>query len=417
MGLTDQYRYVADITDLDGKPIDQLPVQPDWDAAVQWAHFRAVRLGQVPPLMRAPSATMKPIWQHDHGEPHVSGFHVILQDPRASQAEEPAPDNGALSFTIPRTYLGAEIERCASRLVSEGKLLDGQRFLYQLSAFQKHEAAPGEADPQTPRFHVEDVTQPLPLGTASLAAHIDHAAKQESPIDPAVDASASGADMPVFIPERVINEAKALARDAGDIETGGVLIGRLFRDSESTEVFSAITAFIPARHTVADRSRLTFTADTWAAVRAAVDLRGKDEMLLGWIHSHPFWCRSCPQERRQVCPLMRPFFSRDDIALHRTVFPGAFNIAVLLSDFGEPDLRCDVFGWRFGMVMSRDFYLVGPAVTEPAHPVPGSRPALPGGEAELACTGGAIGTKPDSERCSTDTSGRKTRSSCESEVS
>jgi hypothetical protein len=114
---------------------------------------------------------------------------------------------------------------------------------------------------------------------------------------------------------------------------------------------------------------------------------------------------------------MRPFFSRDDIALHRTVFPGAFNIAVLLSDFGEPDLRCDVFGWRFGMVMSRDFYLVGPAVTEPAHPVPGSRPALPGGEAELACTGGAIGTKPDSERCSTDTSGRKTRSSCESEVS
>jgi hypothetical protein len=222
--------------------------------------------------------------------------------------------------------------------------------------------------------------------------------------------------MPVFIPERVIHEAKALARGAGDIETGGVLIGRLYRDSESTEIFSAITAFIPARHTVADRSRLTFTADTWAAVRAAVDLRGEDEMLLGWIHSHPFWCRSCPQERRQLCPLMRPFFSRDDIALHRTVFPAAFNIAVLLSDFGESDLRCDVFGWRFGMVMSRDYYLTGPAATACAPPAPNSHPALQRGEAVLARTGGAVGSKPDSERCPTDPSGHEPRSSCDSEV-
>jgi hypothetical protein len=113
---------------------------------------------------------------------------------------------------------------------------------------------------------------------------------------------------------------------------------------------------------------------------------------------------------------MRPFFSRDDVALHRTVFPGAFNIAVLLSDFGEPDLRCDVFGWRFGMMMSRDFYLTGPAATEHALPAPSSRPALPGGEAVLARTGGAVGTKPDSERCSTGTPGRGPRSSCDSEV-
>lgn len=415
MSLTDRYRYVADITNLDGEPIAQLPVQPDWEAAVQWAHFRAVRRGQKPPLMRALSATVKPVWDHDHGEPRVSAFHVLLDD-AVSQADGTSPDAEALAFTIPRTYLGAEVERCSSRLVKEGKLLDGQRFLYQLSAFQKQEAAPCEEAVQTPRFHVENVTQPLPLGNASLAAHIDRAAKQESPIDPAVDTSAPGADMPVFIPERVINEAKALARDAGDIETGGVLIGRLFRDSESTEVFSAITAFIPARHTVADRSRLTFTAETWAAVRAAVDLRGEDEMLLGWIHSHPFWCRSCPHERRQLCPLMRPFFSRDDIALHRTVFPGAFNIAVLLSDFGEPDLSCDVFGWRFGMVMSRDYYLTGPAATEYAPPAPSVRPALSGSETVLARTGGAVGTKPDSERCSTGTSGRGPRSSRDSEV-
>jgi hypothetical protein len=180
MSVNDRYRYVADITNLDGELIDQLPVLPDWDAAVQWAHFRAVRRGQAPPLMRAPSATVNPLWDHDHGEPRVSGFHVILHD-AGSQADELSPDDGAPSFTIPRTYVRAEVERCSSRLVSEGKLLDGQRFLYQLSAFQKQEAVPAEAAAQTPRFHVEDITQLLPLGTASLAEHLDQAARQEVP--------------------------------------------------------------------------------------------------------------------------------------------------------------------------------------------------------------------------------------------
>jgi hypothetical protein len=386
MDLIDRYRYVADITNLDGEPIDQLPVTPDWDAAVQWAHFRGVRRGLVQPLMRASSVTVKPLWHPDFGEPRVSGFQVILEDAGGSGLGSPPAADSAPRFTIPRTYLGADVERRTSRLVSEGKLFGGQRFLYQLSAFKKEAARASRPATHARGFRVEDVPQRLPLTTASLAAHIDNSAPQESPLDPILDRLAAGADMPVFIPERVISEAKTLARGAGDIETGGVLIGRLFRDSDSTEIFSVITALIPARHTVADHSSLTFTAETWAAVRAAVELRGENEILLGWIHSHPFWCRSCPHERRQLCPLMRPFFSRDDIALHRTVFPGAFNIAVLLSDLGESELRCDVYGWRFGMMMSRGYYLTGPEATEsPIRPA-NRPPALPSGEPASTCT-------------------------------
>lgn len=414
MDLIDRYRYVADVTNLDGEPIDQLPVTPNWDAAVQWAHFRAVRRGQAPPLMRASSATVRPVWHHDSGEPRVSGFQVILEDAGGSRPGSPLTDDAALRFTIPRTYLGAEVERCTSRLVSEGKLFEGQRFLYQLSAF-KREAAARRPAAHAQRFRVEDVAQQLPLHTACLAAHIENSARQESPLDPVIDTFASGADMPVFIPERVIAEAMALARNAGDIETGGVLIGKLFRDTDSTEVFSVITALIPARHTIADPSSLTFTAETWAAVRAAVDLRGESEILLGWIHSHPFWCRSCPQERRKFCPLMQPFFSRDDIALHRTVFPGAFNIAVLLTDLGEPELRCDVFGWRFGMMMSRGYYLTGSDVTADALPPPRS-PALPGGERQSAYTGHANANGLDLENASKGELDRDPRPSCGKKV-
>jgi hypothetical protein len=416
MNLTDRYRYVADITNLDGEPIDQLPVTPDWDAAVQWAYFQAVRRGKVSPLMRAPSASVKPLWHRDFGEPRVCGFQVILEDAGGAPPDSPRPGDTALDFAIPRTYLGAEVERCTSRLINEGKLYDGQRFLYQLSAFKRDGGNAREPDARVRRFRVEEVPQPLPLSTASLAAHIENSVSQESPLEPVRYALASGADMPVFIPERVIVEARTRARDAADIETGGVLIGRLYRDSDSTEVFSVITAFIPASETIADRSSLTFTANTWAAVGAAVDLRGENEMLLGWIHSHPFWCRSCPQERRSLCPLMQPFFSRDDIALHRSVFPAAFNIAVLLSDLGESELRCDVFGWRFGMVMSRGYYLTGQGTPAGDLPPAGRRPALPAGLTESARTGDAIVDGLDTDNASADALGRDPRPSCRKKV-
>ncbi len=43
----------------------------------------------------------------------------------------------------------------------------------------------------------------------------------------------------------------------------------------------------------------------------------------------------------------------------RAMFPLPFNVALLLSDLGEDDWRCDLFGWRDGMVAARGFHLFG----------------------------------------------------------
>lgn len=400
MGLIDAYHYVAEITALDGKPIDQLPVQPDWDAALQWSHFQAVRRGELPPLMRGSSATVEPLWNPQLGEPHVSAFHVIpagVGPTDVSTSTNSHPPREVLGFTIPREYLRSEVERCATRLLDEGKLLDGQRFLYKLSAFPKQKATEPAAQPQ--RFRVEEVEQVLPLRTASLAGYREGASLQLPTSSAKSAESHAELDVPVFVPERVLAEGKALARAAGGIETGGVLIGHLFRDSAGTDIFSVITAFIPAQHTIADQSRLTFTAETWSAVSAAVELRGREEILLGHLHSHPFWCRDCPPERRQVCPLMRPFFSRDDIALHRTVFAGAFHIAVLLSDLGGDDLCCDMFGWRYGMVMSRSYYLTGSGAAS-LQSSSASRPAIPESDPPSADADAIAEATPGSARSS-----------------
>ena len=60
--------------------------------------------------------------------------------------------------------------------------------------------------------------------------------------------------------------------------------------------------------------------------------------------------------KTEVVPT-KPFFSQDDRALHRAVFQGAFNVALLVSDLGD-DLSVDLFGWRGGEIAQRGFYLL-----------------------------------------------------------
>lgn len=345
MAIVDGYRYVADVRSESGDPLGQLPMDPDWEPAVQWAHFQAIRQGELPPLVRCSSARVDPVWHSEYGQPRVDGIRIAFD-------RDHQDDKRSLSLLIPQAYFRAAVEAGSSVLVEEGKLEDGQRFLYEVSAFPRPRSAPDKQSPGDQDFTVEEIAQPLPLGSASLEATLAGAKRINGP-------GWSDSDVPLFIPEGVITEAKQLARQAGDVESGGVLIGKLFRDAGSSELFSVVTAFIAAPHAVAETTRLTFTADTWAAVSAAVNLRGQDEILLGWAHSHPFWCKSCPEERRRDCPLLRPFFSAHDVALHRAVFFGPFHIAVLLSDLGDDDLACDVFGWRYGMVAHRGYYLTG----------------------------------------------------------
>lgn len=354
MAIVDRFRYVADVQSESGEPLGRLTVDPDWEPAVQWAHLQAVRQGELPPLMRCSSARVEPVWHAECGEPRVDGIRVAFD--RDHRDDERSP-----SFVIPQAYFRSAVEVGSAVMVEEGKLQDGQRFLYEVNAFPRPRPAADLRRPSDSDFTVEEIVQPLPLESASLEATLQGAKRINGP-------GWSDIDVPLFIPESVIAEAKELARQAGEVESGGVLIGKLFRDAAGSELFSVVTAFIAAAHAKAETARLTFTADTWAAVKAAVDLRGQDELLLGWAHSHPFWCKSCPEERRRDCTLLRPFFSTHDVALHRAVFSGPFHVALLLSDLGADDLACDVFGWRYGMVTHRGYYMTGVAASEGADP-------------------------------------------------
>jgi hypothetical protein len=166
-------------------------------------------------------------------------------------------------------------------------------------------------------------------------------------------------DLPVFVPQCVIDDATELALANPEDEVGGVLIGQVCRDPRSRAMFIEVTAQIPAIHTQSTSTSLTFTPETWAAVRSAADLRGRGEIWLGSFHTHPVraWCAKCAPESQAKCPMRGNFFSTTDVALHRAVFLAAYCVALVVSDsVSGIDISC--FGWRRGRVMSRSFHVV-----------------------------------------------------------
>lgn len=341
---TDTYRFTLELFRQDGTSVGQValdgPLAVDWAPAEEWVRFLAIRRdGRSPAgVARESTPPVEPVWHAKLGQPYVQAFRVSA-----------GVGGRVTSEHIDTAYLRGLAERAAAHFVAEKAIAQGDRVVFVAAAYPR----------QSPRARVEglqlsaeDVSEAPPLREGRLTEFTQGR--------PALGPSEDG-DFPVFVSSRILDEAAALARRAGDCETGGVLVGRLWRDPAAREVFAEVTAQVPARHTAATAARLTFTHETWTDVRAAIALRRSDELMLGWWHSHPVrvWCRECPPEKQAACSLARGFFSEHDRALHRTMFPAAYGVGLLVNDLQE-GATFSLFGWRRGLLAPRGFSLLGP---------------------------------------------------------
>ena len=323
-----EYRFVIEMFSDAGVSLGQFPVDVDWEPARESASLLALRGGRADRGGNGAAVAIEPVWDETLAEPHASGARVV---------------DGDVVCPVSRAYFKSLATEISSDLVEKKILKAGELFRYKLLAF-RHAPEP------LPRnaFTVEDVTPPLPFIETPLA---------ELQRDTVPFADGNGEDVPVFIPQRVLDEVESLTLAAGALETGGILIGQLHRDAKMPEVALVVTAQIPAQHTLSKSTVLTFTAETWTAVQAALDLRKSAEIMCGWWHSHPSFafCKpECPPERRRECSLQQPFLSSDDLLLHRTVFPKAYSIA-LLANNADAGLGFALFGSRGGIVQNRGF--------------------------------------------------------------
>jgi len=331
--LNSAYAYQLELFTDDWVALGRAILKVDWEPAREWTRFTAVRAGRLPAANVDLQTRVDPIWHPRAGEPYVEGFRVAM-----------AFDHDMVEHVFGIDYFARLARRALETLAERQGVATPGTARYITTAYPAPDAAPAGK----PMFVAREIAPDLTLEDASLAEIAGRATPDGEP---------AGDDVPVFLPQRVLDEAARLTGVAGDKETGGILIGHVRRDPARREIFTEVTAQIPARHTEADPTTLTFTAETWTDVRGAIALRGRGEVMLGWWHSHPVqaWCKGCEAGSGHVCQAGAGFLSADDHALHRTVFPRAYSLALVVTDIGPDGPAFSLFGWREGVIARRGF--------------------------------------------------------------
>ena len=331
--MDDRYHYALAFRRADGSAAGQVPVSVDWEPACECTRFEAFRHRALM-LRSLDEPRVVPIWHHTMGEPYVEGVRIAV-DTKAVDQE----------FTL--AYFGDLVQPAIQQLVAQKRAEPGETLTYHVVAFPRP-----PRNEVLPVFASEEVVSEPECRQTRLEPFVrDSLAVDEAVRD----------DFFVFLDPAIIREATTLADQAGPIETGGILVGYLHWDVGHGGLFVEVTAQIPA-YGKGSATNLTFTAQTWTDVRAALDLRRRAELMLGWWHSHPVkeWCKSCPVERQETCTLRRGFLSADDRLLHRTVFPRAYSVAFVLSDVADLGITYRAFGWRHGILQPRGFHVLRP---------------------------------------------------------
>lgn len=337
MPLTIPYRFAVAIFAEDGTSLGTVAVERDWELVSDWTRFYFQRRGRLS-LESDGSASVLPLWERTVGAPVCRGFRIQIERPGCKPVVRDFPSAHFHDFA--RTL--------ASVFVEQKKLHESEHYSYLVIA----QPSPPEAV-ESGGLRVSNVSPPVPARDASLNIFL-------------ATSSASGAindgEMPVFVSPRILEEAAAQTRAHEGTETGGVLIGKLWRDRRAAEIFAEITAAIPAEHSIGSNVKLAFTPQTWAAASDALRLRNRDEILLGYFHSHPVktWCKgkSCSLEAQKSCRFARDFFSADDEDVMRAAFPSPWCVAIVANDVAFADVTFSMFSNREGQMRPRGFYVL-----------------------------------------------------------
>lgn len=136
-------------------------------------------------------------------------------------------------------------------------------------------------------------------------------------------------DIPLFVRRSALDEVDKHINQYPARESGGVLIGQVFEDTESGESFVEIAHAIPARRAEADAVSLRFTTETWQEINAEKRKNFPDQLTVGWYHSHLVTKRLLDQNGKVSYTDL--FFSKDDHFFHKNFFKEPWHVALVVS--------------------------------------------------------------------------------------
>jgi hypothetical protein len=206
---------------------------------------------------------------------------------------------------------------------------------------------------------------PLPLTAGRLGDCLAHATLCGALADD---------DYPLFLREGVVPQSVKRSWAGRDVEGGAWLVGNLYRQHEPPEIFGVIHTVLEAVGMTHEKDQLDLSAQTYLHLQEQLDRRrnrmGREgELLMGFIHSHPFTpatqdgredCQGCAE--RNTCTATSAFLSRRDARFHTAVFgsaPYAVQLVLGLTPREEFDLR--MFSLDGGQFRERGFYCLATA--------------------------------------------------------
>lgn len=209
------------------------------------------------------------------------------------------------------------VEKIALDLVS-GKQLDSSSNITTRVFAQEHNNAPSDGE-----ILGKVTRQPMPL----LEGNLEDFLGEATAVGPVNDD-----DHPVLILKSALEEAHEIIWQRNS-ERGAWLICNLYRQwRPRPEIFMVVHTAFEARGTTHERFSLDFSTETFTHAASQMKLRRrrlgrKEDVLGGFIHSHPFLpsildgkeaCPSCPLQPN--CDLTSSFFSQKDAQFHAAMF-------------------------------------------------------------------------------------------------
>jgi hypothetical protein len=336
------HHYALHLYKQDDSPLGQASLEIDWEPAFEWCHLLGIRKGKLPPMSNIGPHRIEPVWDAEVGKPFISSFRTVI-----------SADDGSEGFStdFPITYFAGSALKASEGYLKTGQLKAGDLLRYRMTASPGRPTSESAAS-RPPTFSVRELPKPIPLRRTSLR----RLRAQSVPFD-----GEEEADMPVFIPNQVLEEACSLTRQGGAHEVGGILLGHLHRDTDSSEIIVEVTALVPIRSAEPKLYSFSITAESWAEVRNTIRLRNKKEMMIGWQHSHAFMkeiCQNCKHVKDRSCDFSAVYMSEKDRGLHRTAFYRAYNVALVVGDTPCTGLNYGLFGWRHGGIHGRGFRIL-----------------------------------------------------------
>lgn len=314
----------------------------DFAQAVQHVRFDATRLGLVDTFqLLGGQAKVEPLFPDEaSSSPNASGFRITIE----------LPDGSSHNCCFDTSYFGSTATRVRAELLRTDQIAADTALYYRFNAFLDEE----EPAPPANRLAIslEPVTDHVSLAPGCL--------RDFGPTQSWNEPQAG--DLPVLIDRDILEEIVAEARADPAREIAGFLLGHLHRDTQSNTPFLVVSGMASAGGTTeASEVSVTYSPASFRQAREIAALRGLQERICGWYHSHPFkLCARCPTPAKPSCIDRILAYSIDDIHLMETTFDQPFMIGLLTAV--EPRIEealgrlpVKLYGWRNGQVQTRGF--------------------------------------------------------------